>query len=163
MLSVTSGSGGCPVAAPGVEEPLAVGRAHLEVENGHALLELRQSGDQAAVGVKDHRGAVEDELVLASHRVHVDQRAGSVGRPRRQHPLALRQALGIVRRGVDVDHQLGPGRRLGTDRAGRVPGILANRDTDLRPADQVKAFGPVAGSEVALLVEHRVIGQVTLW
>ena len=104
------------MGTPGVQEPLAVGRAHLEVENGHALVELSQSRHQAPVGVEDHRGPVEDELVLASYRVHIDQDAGSVGRPRRQHPLALGQALGVVRRGVDVDHQFGPRRGLGTDR-----------------------------------------------
>ena len=151
----------CPVATAGVEEPLAVGRAHFQVEDRHALLELRQGRHQPAVGIEDHRGAVEDELVLASHCVHVDQGARSIGRPRRQHPLALRQALGVVRRGVDVDDQLGPGRGLGAHRARRVPGILADRDADERPSYQVQALGPVTGREVALLIEHRVIGQVT--
>ncbi len=149
------------MSTAGVEEPLAVGRAHLQVEDRHALLELRQGSHQTAVGVEDHRGAVEDELVLASHRVHVDQGARGIGRPRRQHPLAFRQALGVVRRGVDIDHQLGPCRGLGAHRARRVPGILADRDADERPSYQVQALGPGAGREVALLIEHRVIGQVT--
>ncbi len=43
---------------------------------------------------------------------------------------------------------------------GRIPGILADRDADQRPSYEVQALRPGAGREVALLIEHGIIGQV---
>ena len=117
-------------AAPGVEQSLAEGRPHLEVADDRLLLELGGAGQHLALGVEDDRGAVEDQLVLAADLVHVDQRAGGVGCPRGEHPLALGQPVGVVRRGVDVHHELGAAGGLGRDGPGGAPGVLADRHAD---------------------------------
>ncbi len=145
---------------PGVEQALAEDRLHLDVADERLLGELARPGQQLAVGVEDHRRAVEDQLVLAADLVDVDQGARGVGRPGGQHALTLGQPVGVVRRRVDVDHQLGAPRRLRGDGAGGAEGVLADRHADAHPGhlDQRRRAG--AGGEVALLVEHRVVGQV---
>ena len=104
--------------------------------------------------------AVEDQLVLAADLVDVDDRAAGVGGPgRRASARARRDLAGVVRRGVDVDDQLGARRRPARRSGRRAPGVLADADADPHAADheQLERLGP--GREVALLVEHRVVGQ----
>src|SRR5690606_7255463 len=98
----------------------------------------------------------------AAHLVDVDERAGGVRRPGGQHALALGQAVGVVRRGVDVDHQLGPAVGLGGDGPAGVEGVLADGHADPHAGHLDERRGGLAGGEVALFVEDRVVGQVAL-
>ena len=126
--------------------------------------ELRAAGEQVALGVEGERAAVEDELVLAADLVDVDQRRVGVGGAGGQHPLAVGRLAAVVRRGVDVDRQLGAAVGLHGERTVGAPHVLADADADLDAADlvQLERIGLVAGREVAGLVEDGVVGQETL-
>ncbi len=94
VLTVTSGNGRGAVPTRGSRSLLRyVGRTSRS-KMDTALFELGQSRNEAALGVENHRCAVENELVLASYGVHVHKGARSVGRPGRQHALALTEAVG---------------------------------------------------------------------
>ena len=119
---------------------------------------------QFAIGVEHHRAAVEHQLVLPAHLVHVHQRATGVGGTRGQHALAAGRLAGVERRAVDVDVQLGAAGRLMRERAGGAPHVFADADAHLHATDDVQLVRVVlvAGGEVAGLVEHRVVGQQPL-
>ena len=96
-------------------------------------------------------------------------RCSTPGCTRRRRPgwpawlRARSVASGVVGRGVDVDHQLGARRGLGGDRARRGP--RRPRRSRRRPAPRrsdTAAPAPPPGREVALLVEHAVVGQALL-
>jgi hypothetical protein len=72
---------------------------------------------------------------------------------------AFVEAVGVVRRGVDVDDQLGAGRRLRRNGSRGVPDVLADGHADPDPADQEQLLGARTGTEVPLLVEDRIVGQ----
>ena len=116
-------------------------------------------GEEAALLVEQHRRAVEDELVLATHEVHVEDRHGRVRGARRQHRLALTDTSGVVWRRVDVDDELGATRGLCEHRSARAPRVLADRDGDAHAADDEQRAVDRRGLEVALLVEHGIVRQ----
>ena len=118
--------------------------------------------DEHALLVEHERRAVEHELVLAADEVRVDDRHRRVRRARREHRLALGEALRVVRRRVEVDDQLGAARGLGEDRPGRAPRVLADRDPDLHARDVEQRQRLLRRDEVALLVEDRVVRQQLL-
>src|ERR687897_2972258 len=148
--------------ATAVEQPLPEDRQHLDVADGGLLLELGGACEQLAVGVEHHGGPVEHQLVLPTHLVDVDQGARRVRRPGGQHALALGQPVGVVGRGVDVDHQLGATGGLGGNRPRRAERVLADRHAQPHAANQHQRRVAGARCEVALLVEHGVVGQEAL-
>ncbi len=145
-----------------VEQALAEHRPHIEVDHEHVLGEGSGASHELTIRVDDHRGAVEHQLVLTAHLVHVDQRARGVGGAGGQHPHPLRQAAGVVRRRVDVDDELGTSRRLLGDRATRTPCVLADAHPHAHTTDHEQLGFLHAGREVALLVEDGVVRQQTL-
>ena len=149
-------------SAARIEQPLAEDGQHVEVDDHRVLDELRRARDEHAVAVEHERRAVEDELVLPADLVHVDERARRVGGPRGQHALALAEPVGVVRRRVDVEHELGATRGLLGDRAVRNPRVFADGDAHLHARDLEEHERVGAGGEVALLVEHRVVGEMAL-
>ena len=156
------GQGGRRRPSPGVEQPLAEDGLDVDVDHHDVLDELGRPGHDPALGVEDERGAVEHQLVLAADQVHVDQRAGGVEGPGGEHPLPLRQPGCVVGRGVEVDDQLGPARRLVGDGPVGRPRVLADHDADPDAPDDEELARVVAGGEVALLVEDPVVGQQPL-
>jgi len=145
--------------APGIEQALSVDRTDVKIDQRHAFLELRQGGQHVAVRVEHKRRPVEDEFVLPTDQVDVDEGAGGVGGPGGEHARAFSQPAGVIRRGVDIDHQLGAGGRLLGDRPEGTPGVLADRDADPDAPDQEQLGGPGARREIALLVKDAVVGQ----
>ncbi len=117
-----------------IEQPLAVHRRHRHVDHEQILDELRCPRQQGALVVEHDRTTVEHQLVLATDLVDVHDRRVRVGRPCRQHPLALGALAGVERRRVDVDADLGTGGSLLGDRPERTPDVLADRDADLDPS-----------------------------
>jgi len=113
---------------------------------------------QLALAVEHFGAAVEDQLVLAAYLVEVDERqAGLIAAFR--HQLAADPGFFlIIRRGIDGEQQLGP-RRLGGQRRTRLPEIFADEQTQLMATERHHT-GIGRRSEVALLVEHPVVGQV---
>ena len=105
--------------------------------------------------------AVEEELVLAADEVAEREVGGVVACPRHQHLLAVLRLADVVRRGGEVDEQLGARQgEVGRGRA-RLPDVLADRRPDqglAEPQQQQLA----AGREVAVLVEDAVVRQVAL-
>ena len=69
---------------------------------------------------------------------------------------------GVERRRVEVDDQLGPARGLVGDGAVGSPRVLAHHHAHPHPADDEERGRFVAGGEVALLVEHAVVGEEAL-
>ena len=142
-------------------------RGQIEVRDQQRLLELGAPRDQAALGVDDDRIAVEDQLVLAAHHVHVGQRrAGLAGPPGDQFQPGLVLAPFV---GGRVRYHQQPRARLPghRDRAAVLPQVLADGDGHVHRV-LAAARGdpdhrqPVPGHEVAVLVEHPVVRQVML-
>ena len=95
---------------------------------------------------------------MPAHRVHVSDGQpvlqGSLG----DHILTEGTFAGVEWRCVDIDDQLGPSLALHRGWAHRVPDVFTDVDAYVHSADAVdRAFGALL--EVALLVEHTVIGQ----
>ena len=133
----------------------------LEVDDEQRLLEARRPCQHAAVALEDEGVPVEDELVLPADRVAQRDTNTALSCPRGEDGLALLGSPDVERRGGEVDDELGTrGGELGRRRPGN-PHVLADRDPDLR-ACHVDERELVAGSEVALLVEDAVVGQVPL-
>jgi hypothetical protein len=110
--------------------------------------------------VHDERVAVEDQLVLASDHVHVHHGQVNVDDAVARDALPLALLVDFVGRGVDHDEQL---RAVLARRAGGLglPDVLADEEPELETA--ALDHGRLAPSaEVALLVEHPVIGKLDL-
>ena len=135
---------------------------YLDVDHEAGLDVLRGSRQHRSVGRHHQRGPVEDELVLPAHEVDVRQRAPRLGRALGQGALAQLHLPGVVRGGVQVDHQLRATPAGGGHRAVGNPGVLADGDAHPHAADVVQVGGAPALAEVAALVEHLVVGQLAL-
>ncbi len=116
--------------------------------------------DERAGAVDDERRAVEDELVLAADAVDVDDRQAGLAHPFADHVAAQRLLPRVVRRAVGDDDDLRPG-GAGLARGARKPDVLADHDAHAQPCD-VDDARLAAGLEIALLVEHGVVGQLAL-
>ena len=105
--------------------------------------------------------SVEDELVLAADEVAEREVGGVVARPGDQHLLAVLRLADVVRRGREIDEQLGPREGEVGRRRARLPDVLADRRAHERVAEpQQQQLAP--GREVAVLVEDAVVRQVAL-
>ncbi|NBS93813.1 MAG: hypothetical protein EBT27_08835 [Betaproteobacteria bacterium] len=112
----------------------------------------------AAVGRHHQAAAVEHQLVLAAHRIDVDQRQASLGDTLPQHRFAGMRLVEVIRRRIEHDNALRTGRlKVGGDV--RLPDVLADRYADAL-ARQLKHGGRAAFGKVALLVEHLGVGQM---
>ena len=118
-----------------VEQSLAVGRDDRHVDDHEILDELLAAVEQVAFGVEGQRATVEHQLVLTAHLVDVDERRMAVGRPRGEHPLTIGGLASVVRRGVDVDGQLGTAVGLHGERSIGAPDVLADADADVDATD----------------------------
>ncbi len=147
-----------------IEQALAVHGLDVHLGDQQFFDELRGTGDERAVGIEHKRTAVEDQLVLAAHLVDIDERTACIRSPRRQHALAIRCLVEVVRRAVDVDVQFGSAGCLLGQRAGRAPHVFADADAHLHAADHIQLVRVACGArrEVASLVEHRVVRQQAL-
>ena len=104
---------------------------------------------------------VEDQLVLAAHRVAERDEARVVSRAGHEHLLALDLLTDMERRRTDVHEQLCAGeRKVGRRRSG-LPHVLADRHADKRLAD-FEQDEVVARCEVAVLVEDSIVRQEAL-
>ena len=112
--------------------------------------------------VDDEGPAVEDELVLPAHLVHIGDVAVGVFGSGRHHALALAVPAAEVGRAVRDDDELSPPGRLGGDGALGTPHVLADRDPHLDPCHLEQREGGGAGGEVALLVEDGVVRKEAL-
>ena len=125
-------------------------------------MNLACARDETAALVEQHRRAVEHQLVLAAHQVHVEHGHRRIGGAGGEHGLALVDPTRVVRRRVDVHDELRAAGGLRHDGPGRAPGVLADRDADLRTGDHEQRTVDDRRGEVALLVEHRVVGEQVL-
>ena len=105
--------------------------------------------------------AVEHEFILASHQPAEGDEREVVTRALGEHALALDALARVVGRSGDVHDQGRPGQRLLGGRRSGLPDVLAHRQPDAVRTDVQHSPGG-AGLEVALLVEHTVVGQVHL-
>src|SRR6266550_2908790 len=111
--------------------------------------------------VEDDTVAVEDQLVLAAHRVDPGHKGAVVGGAAADHRLAWPALAVVVGRTVDVDQELGAMVCLPSHRAGRKPAVLAHRQTD-PDAAHLDDRAAVAWFEIPFLVEDAVVGQENL-
>ncbi len=111
-----------------------------------------------AVRAENHAIAIEDELVLAADQVRVSDECPVIGSAARNHLFTRPALAGVIRRTVDVDQQLGALVGLPSHRAGWVPAVLADRHTDF-DAGHLEYGTSMPDCEIALLVEHPVVGQ----
>ena len=96
---------GDPAQRGPAESRRAAAAADLHVDQADLLGErLRRGGDRAA-RVQHQRPAVEDQLVLPAHQVHVDHRAAGPLDAPAQHAEALVELADVVGGGVEVHDQ----------------------------------------------------------
>ena len=108
------GGGGAQLLLPAPRVVQAGAEDLVEVEVGdHEVLLEGPAARHALALLVEHEGlAVEDQLVLAAHRVHEGQAHQVVGGAGRQHLLAEPPLARVVGRGVDAHHQLRAAQRL---------------------------------------------------
>ena len=133
----------------------------LDVDQEGVLDVLRRAQQHVAVGRDHHRVAVEDEFVLPADRVHVQDRRVRLGGAPAQQRQAHVVLVPLVRRPVDVHDEADTDPSGDRERAAVLPQVLADRQRDVDAAVP-DDHEPVAGDEVAPLVEHAVVGQVVL-
>ena len=149
------------LAPAGVVQARAEDLVEIEVGHHEVFLEGPAARDPLALLVEDEGLPVEDELVLAAHRVDEGQADEIVGGPRGQHLLAELGLARVVGRGVDRHHELGSRQGLQGGGPRGIPDVLADVGREHRVAHD--EHGRLrAGLEVAVLVEDAVVGQVLL-
>ncbi len=167
LPSSTTGTSGSGSRSLGERAPAHVAQAppdrggRVDVDDEQRLLEAGRAGDHLALVVEHDRVAVEDQLVLPADRVAEGEETAVVAGARDEHLLAVLGLADVVRRGGEVDDQLGAGEReVGGGRPG-LPDVLADRRPDQRLAE-LQEHEVAAGGEVAVLVEDAVVGQEPL-
>jgi hypothetical protein len=143
--------------APKVFGRPADGPFDVDVVYEKLLDERPRPGDDVALGIDDDAVAVEDKLVLAAYGVDPGDPRPVVAGAAGDHRLARGSLPVVVRRAVDVDEHLGAVVGLPGHRSRGEPAVLAHRQAEAR-ARELEDRGAVALSEVALLVEHAVVG-----
>jgi hypothetical protein len=133
----------------------------VQVADQQLLLELAAARQQVAARVEHHAPAVEDELVLAAHRVQVAEKDGAVTGPSGEHSLAELALAAVERGGSDGDNDFGASETLAAGRITGVPDILADREPD-PGSGHAEDRRLRAGLEVAVLVEDAVVGKILL-
>ena len=136
-------------------------RAGLEVADQQILLELPGARDRLAGGIEDEGVAVEYEFILTADEPAERYVDAVLSRALGKQLFPFGALTGLVWRCRDVDDQ--PRARRGLGGGGRAghPEVLAHRQTDALGAD-VDHRRLIARREVALFVEHAVVGQVDL-
>ena len=130
-----------------------------KVDHDQVRFELDAVGQQGPVAPHDERVAVEHELVLPPDLVDVDDGAAGLVHPLAQHGQSLVAAAAVVRRGVEVQHHVGPGASLLGHRTVGEPHVLTDRDTHPGPGHAEERGRLVARDEPALFVEDAVVGE----
>ena len=134
---------------------------HLEIDVVDVLDVLRGAQRHLAVRGDQHRVAVEDEFVLPTDGVDVQDRGAGLGGPATQQRQPDVVLVPLVRRTVDVEDEPDPDPSGDRERTAVLPQVLADgqRDIDAAMSDDHELG---ARDEVAPLVEHPVVGQVML-
>ena len=135
-------------------------RGAVEFDQLERLLEERRLPHHVALRIEHAGSAIEHELVLPADQVYVHHRQARRADPFAKNLVARRLFPLVIRRGVDRQDHLGPG-RLGHRRRLGPPYVLADREAETHALDLEDA-GLVPRGEVALLVEHFVVRQVVL-
>ena len=113
-----------------------------------------------ALAVDHERRAVEDELVLSTNPIDVDDGQAGFPGPRR-HDIAPQRLLpGVIRRTVGHDQYLCTRLLRGTC-GSRKPDVLADDDAD-PDSCHLNHTGFTARREIPLFVEYRIVGQYLL-
>ena len=115
-----------------------------------------------AVVVEHHRSTIEDEFVLTTHLIHVDDRARTRTGAFGEHSFAVENLAAVVWRTVDVDVDLRATLGLIGHRSVGAPDVLTDRDRHFHSGDLEELMRNSAGDECALFVEHVVVGQHAL-
>ena len=119
----------------------------------------RRAARHRAVGRDDQRASVEDKLVLATHRVDVDDPGARLGGPRTQDVGAFLELAAVERRRVQVrDDRCAD---VAVERRAGLPGVLADRQAEAGAGD-LDGHAAGAGHERPALVEHPVVRQLAL-
>ncbi len=144
---------------PRLRHDLATTLPH-EFDGVDTLLVSGRAHDDAAVGIHDEGVAFEYQLILPAHHVHVGKRQTDITCPDPRDVLALTLLVQFVWRGIDHDEKLGT---VGAGELGRLrlPDVLADEHAD--PEALAVHYGGLRSRlEIALLVEHLVVGELRL-
>ena len=111
------------------------------VENHQVFLEGAGARAEFSPGVESHAGAVEHQLVVSPHLIHVDHRNVARIRDGLQHVVTQLDFLCTVRRRGNIQQQIGPGVNALIDRISGVelflpemlvvPDVFADGDSEL--------------------------------
>ena len=135
-------------------------RVALPVARPDDLAPLRQPHGECSVGIDDERSAVEHELVLPAHLVHVEQREPGLLDARGRQLDALLELFSLERRSVGHDQHVRAAARQVRGH-GRVPHVLANHEAEA-DAPKLDRLGQRPRGEDAFFVEDAVVGQIVL-
>ncbi len=143
-------------------DPVGAVRPDLQVDDHQVLFELRPRRHQRPVRRHDQGVTVEDELVLSADLVHVGDGTARLRHTSAQHGEALGVPAPVVRRRVEVDHDVGAGAAFVGNRTVVEPDVLTDRDTHPRARHAEEGRRTLSRHEPALLVEHAVVGEEPL-
>ena len=136
----------------------------VEFDEREALVEHRRARRQLAACVERERRAVEHDLVLPADEVREQQGQPDAARALRHALLPLFGLVDVEGRRIEHRQHLRPG-RLRQLRRLVEPRVLADQHAELEAAglEHQRALpGVTARGEIAVLVEHLVVGQLAL-
>ncbi len=143
-------------------ETLAEDGIKVELGDDQVFYKGRAASDNVSMLLDHEALAVENEFVLTANEITVGDKRGVVGSARCQETFAGCALAFMIRRGGNVDDQLGVTvDGLIVERSAWVPEVFANVYGELQAAP-IEHLPAMTGREVALFVEHAVVGQVTL-
>ncbi|MNC06351.1 hypothetical protein D3C75_538600 [compost metagenome] len=135
----------------------------LTVDKAHQSKLFGKGGQlvsQLALTVEHLGATIEDQLILTTDLIEVNQRQTGLLAALCHQLAADPGFLLIIRGGIDGEQQLGTGRLCRECRA-RLPQIFADKQPQLVATERHHA-GIAGRGEVTLLVEHPVVGQILL-
>ena len=135
-------------------QPVAKDRPDVEVGGQKVLGERGTVGDQTALGVEDHRVAVEDQLVLAPDGVHPGHESVRVGGAGGDHLRPQQTLARVVGRAVDVDENLGPENVVGV----LLPSRYTSRD-NLEDAEALAEALGIRSEQIPIEAIHQAFEQ----
>ena len=119
-------------------------------------------------GIDGKRGSVVDELVVATHLVHIEQRKLVAGAGFAENNMTLLALANVAGAGIDGYHQIGGGIGQTLERVGGViqslviPAVFANHKAHLGRADAQHPCDVRAGLEVTTLIKDAISWQQLL-
>ena len=150
------------LAEPCVVQARVEHLVEIDIGDHQVLFERLAFGDHFAILIEDHAAAIEHDLVLPADQIDVAHDGDVIRGAGRDHAAAAIGLAGMVGRRRQVQDHLGAAaHHLFLGRSAREPDVLAHVDAEHHAVER-EHDAVALGREVAVLVEHAIVGQVAL-